>query len=370
MAVAVRIILDELSAGAFRGDLRFTVYPGCRLVHAEAVLSTKEDAAYIRYDAGLSSIRPDWKTIAWLDTEDKLQRAATADQNTATPVAARHRTILAEGERGTVAVFPPPHQYLYPLDFADNFKFVWHGRGYRDRADEWGFGVRQPPEGDGRYVPWVNAPPGTQQHLGVFYLLSPGKASEALEQVRAFTHGDRFKKVDGHLRFTSHYHIEHTLEFLKQQRLQATEGVPRGLEEPPFVKAFKSHGIDIVHLAEFHVAHNPDFIAQRLMHLKTLHGECRRLSNDRFLLLPGEEPNVHLGGHWISLFPKPVYWMLHPQPDVPFERQVDGFGAVYAVHNDRGRGRDRDGKHASGAGLLSCLRHLPAGHAAGGILRC
>jgi hypothetical protein len=69
--------------------------------------------------------------------------------------------------------------------------------------------------------------------------------------------------------------------------------------------------------------------------LQTLHRECRRLSDDRFLLLPGEEPNVHLGGHWISLFPHPVYWLLHPKPGTPFEQQVEGVGTVYAVHDEK-----------------------------------
>jgi hypothetical protein len=104
------------------------------------------------------------------------------------------------------------------------------------------------------------------------------------------------------------------------------------MEEPAFVKTFKAHGVDIVHLAEFHVAHTPEFIAEHLPQLRTLHNECRRLSDEHFLLLPGEEPNVHLGGHWISLFPKPVYWLLHPSPGTPFERAVEGMGTVYAVH--------------------------------------
>jgi hypothetical protein len=344
------VILDGLSAGPFQGELRFTVYAGCRLVHVEAVLGTTGDACAILYDAGLTSRAPDWKTVAWLDTKDELKRVARTDQQTATTVASRHRALVAEGEHGSVAVFPPPHQFLYPLDFADNFGFVWHGRGYRPltlpsppadggegrvrgQGEVWGFGVRQPPEGDKRFVPWVNAPPGTRQHLGVFYLLSSGNAAQALEQVRAFTHGDRFKKLDGYLTFTSHYHVEHTLDFLKRQREQRTTQVPRGLEEPPFVKTFKAHGIDIAHLAEFHVNHTPEFRAERLTHLRTLHGECRRLSDQRFLLLPGEEPNVYLGGHWISLFPRPVYWILHPKPDTPFARQVDGVGTVYAVHD-------------------------------------
>ncbi len=327
------VILDGLSAGPFRGDLRFTVYPGCRLVHVESVLATEKDACAILYDTGLTSPTPDWKTVAWLDTRDQLQAIATMDQRTAAPVASRNRALVAEGERGSVAVFPPPHQFLYPLDFADNFAFVWHGRGYRTAGDAWGFGVRQPPEGDKRFVPWVNAPPGTRQHLGVFYLLTSGRAKEALAHVRAFTHSDHFPKLDGYRTFTSHYHVEHALEFLKQQQLQETAKVPKSLEEPGFVKAFKAHGIDIAHLAEFHVNHTPEFIAQRLTHLKTLHAECRRLSDKHFLLLPGEEPNVHLGGHWISLFPRPVYWLLHPGPDTPFARQVEGLGTVYAVHD-------------------------------------
>jgi hypothetical protein len=326
------VILDGLSAGPFRGDLRFTVYPGCALVHAEVVVATRKNACAILYDAGLASPKPSWKAIAWLDTGDVWRRVVATAQQTAAPVAVRHRAIIAESDGGAVAVFPPPHQYLYPLDFSDNFGLVWHGRGFR-KGDDWGFGVRQPPEGDKRFVPWVNAPPGTRQRLGVFYLLSTGRETGAMEQVRRFTHGDRFQRLDGYLTFTSHYHVEHTLDFLRRQRQQKTGGIPRGLEEPPFVKTFQARGIDIVHLAEFHVRHTPEMNAERLSLLKTLHGECRRLSGKRFLLLPGEEPNVHLGGHWISLFPRPVYWQLHPGRGTPWERKVKGLGTVYAVHN-------------------------------------
>src|SRR5208282_2597287 len=112
------------------GDLRFTVYPGCRLMHIEAVVSTdKEDCAFL-YDAGLTSATPDWKTVAWVDTDDHPRRVSATSQKTAASVAARNRTIVAEGAGGSVAVFPPPHRYIYPLDFADNFKLVWHGRGF------------------------------------------------------------------------------------------------------------------------------------------------------------------------------------------------------------------------------------------------
>jgi hypothetical protein len=324
---------DGLSAGPFRGDLRLTFYAGSPLVHTQAVLATEKDACAILYAAGLGSARPTWKALSWVDTADQPRRVSVEQVKNAQLVASRYRTIVAETDEGAVAVFPPPHQFIYPLDFANNFKLVWHGPEFMDQVPEAAFGVRQPPEGDNRWVPWVNAPPGTRQHLSAFYLLTRGKGEDAVRDVRRYTHDDRFEKLDGYHTFTHHYHIEHTRDFLDAQKREKTGGVPKSLELPPFVRTFKAHGVDIVHLAEFHFAHTPEINAKRLDLLKTLHDECRRLSDDKILVLPGEEPNVHLGGHWISLFPRPVYWLLHPSPNTPFERQVPGLGAVYAVHS-------------------------------------
>src|SRR5262245_58687663 len=81
------VILEGLLAGPFQGDLRFTVYPGCRLVHTEAVVSTQKDACAILYDAGLSSPTPASKSIAWMDTNDQLQRVPTTALKEAAPVA-------------------------------------------------------------------------------------------------------------------------------------------------------------------------------------------------------------------------------------------------------------------------------------------
>jgi hypothetical protein len=87
-----------------------------------------------------------------------------------------------------------------------------------------------------------------------------------------------------------------------------------------------------VHLAEFHQGWTPgQKTNERLKMLKTMHQECARLSDQEFLLLPGEEPNVHLGGHWISFFPKPVYWVLNRSVKESFEEEVAGYGKVYHV---------------------------------------
>lgn len=330
------VTVPGVSAGPFSGDLVLSVYSGSRLLLVEFVLATEEDRRAAVYDAGLvSGNEPSWSHVGWMDTAGKVVEVKVDPRQEATPRAVRHRMILATGESGSVAVFPPPHRYFYPLDFSDNFEFVWHGRGARGTDDGTGLGIRQKLEGDRRFVPWFNAPPGTKQRMGFFCLLGGGDASETIARVKRYTRDDRFEKLPGHVRFTSHYHVEHTTDLAKRQEEGWTPGsvkIPEDLEVPGFVQKFRSHGIDIVHLAEFHFGHTPRLAApERLRLLDLLHRECRRLSDDSFLLLPGEEPNVHLGGHWISLFPEPVYWVLNRREGQPFRQEHPDYGTVYHV---------------------------------------
>jgi hypothetical protein len=328
----VTVSVGDVSAGSFTGDLRFTFYRNSPLVHAETVVSTSEELRAILYDTGLSSISPDWKEMVWLDPLGKLQSVTIASNTPAHPLAVRQRTVVAQGSNGSIAIFPAPHQYFYPLDFAENFQFTWFGSSYSKMPAGFGFGIRQPPDGDKRWVPWFDAPAHKEHHLGVFYLLSAGNGEQALKEVARYTHGDRFKKLSGYKTFTSHYHIEHTIDFLDRQKKQNTNGIPKGLEAPGFVTKFKDTGVDIVHLAEFHQGWTPgQKTPDRLKMLKTMHEECARLSDNELLLLPGEEPNVHFGGHWISFFPKPVYWVLNRTANEPFEEEIPGYGKVYHV---------------------------------------
>lgn len=328
----VTVCIGDVAAGSFRGELRFTFYPNSPLIHAEAVMSTSEDLRAIIYDTGLSSTTPDWNRMVWLDPLGNLRSEKVKADTRARPLAVKHRTLVAEGDNGSFAIFPAPHQYFYPLDFADNFEFTWLGSGYSKMPAGFGFGVRQPPDGDKRWVPWFAAPAGKEHHLGVFYLLSANNGPQTLAQVAEYTRGDRFKKLPGHHTFTSHYHIEHTIDYIERQKRQRTSGIPDGLETPGFVTKFKETGVEIVHLGEFHHGWTPgQKTPERLVMQKIMHEECERLSDKEFLLLPGEEPNVHLGGHWMSFFPKPVYWVLNRGANEPFEEQVPGYGTVYRV---------------------------------------
>jgi hypothetical protein len=49
-------------------------------------------------------------------------------------------------------------------------------------------------------------------------------------------------------------------------------------------------------------------------------------------LIPAEEANVILGGHWSLVFPKPVYWYMDRKPEQPFESRDEKHGTVYRVH--------------------------------------
>ena len=130
--------------------------------------------------------------MVWADALGKMQKTSVVSNTPAIPVAVKYRTMIAEGPNGSIAVFPAPHQYFYPLDFAENFKFPWYGSGYSKMPEGFGFGIRQPLEGDKRWVPWFDAPEDTEQHLGVFYLVSSANGEITSKEVERYTHSDRY----------------------------------------------------------------------------------------------------------------------------------------------------------------------------------
>jgi hypothetical protein len=320
------IRIYSLHTPSFKGTLEITLYNGSPLFNVAAVMSTDLDSTAILYDAGLIANTSLWNKIGWANTKDEHRTVAVNEHDKSQNVEVKYRTIIGESKEGSLAVFPPPHQYFYPLDEAFNLRFTWYGSNYRQMIRGFGLGIRQDLYGDKRYVPWFNAPPKTKQRLNFFCLLSTGKAGLVLNEVKKFTHGDRYIHLPGFKTLSSHFHNE----FITNVVL-AKKPVP---EKPAFVKVFKETGIDIGHLGEFHyTAHPKGPDEQRLTELKALFDQCKRLSDKNFLLLPGEEPNEFFGGHWMALFPKPVYWIMSRRPGSPFMTQQANYGTVYRVAN-------------------------------------
>ncbi len=326
-----RIEIGLLESTHFTGSLNLLFYEGSPYIHMEARVATDREATAFLYHFGLAKPDTAGHRLHWIDPLGK-PGSALIGQETAKVYQTRFRSMALSSEVGSVAISPFPHQFLYPLDFAENYGYNWAGHEYLDMVDGFAWGVRQPSIGDRRYVPWVNAPPGTEQSLGTLVFLSAQKGPGILKTVASYTRGDSFKPLPGYKTFTSHYHIEHSLDFMEKQEEQRTKGIPKGLRNPEFVDVFKEMGVDIVHLAEFHKGVTPRLgTEERLAQLRVMHEECERLSSNGFLLLPGEEPNVHLGGHWISFFPRPVNWVLNRNEGQPFVQETKDYGTVYHV---------------------------------------
>jgi hypothetical protein len=333
----VIVELDELTCGSFHGKLRITVYAGARLVQVGAVLATSDERRAIAYDTGLAGDMTSVKKFGWMDTDGRFQRVDNTSDTSARPVMVRHRTLVGETVHGSVACFPPPHQFFFPRDLTDNQSVVWFGKGFRGLEARPGIGVRQTETGGGAYVPWSNAPPKTDQGLSVFYLLSRGGAEDALRETLRYTRGDSYPELPGHIAFTSHWHMAMAVAAMNE----IASGKPRTI--PDSVRMFKEMGVKIVHLAEFHGdGHPQDPGPLRGPELEAMFAECRRLSDENLLLLPGEEANVHLGrskpgrnpGHWLYLFPKPVYWTMRRAANEPFADEKPGIGTLYHVGDE------------------------------------
>jgi hypothetical protein len=331
------VSVEKLTAGPFSGALEFTFFKGCRLFRVDAVVSTQEDRLAIFYDAGMLCDTPAETSFAWMDTKGRLQRTPATENAEARPLAVRHRAIVLESDvgMGSLASFPPPHQFQFPRDYTDNLRFVWHGQGYNGLTDRFGFGVRQNKDGGGNFVPWFNAPPGTEQRMGVFYLLTHGSADDAMRETLRYTNGDRFPELPGYLTMTSHWHM--AIAVAAMQRQGAAKTNP---PMPDWVRMFKEMNVNMVHLGEFHGdGHQKDPGPLRLPELAAMFDECRRWSDDELLVIPGEEVNTFLGlelqgkhpGHWMSLFPRPVYWTMQRSGEQPFVEEHPQYGKVYHV---------------------------------------
>jgi hypothetical protein len=105
---------------------------------------------------------------------------------------------------------------------------------------------------------------------------------------------------------------------------------------PPFKPVLKAMGVDASMIMDFHGdGHPADLTDLRLEELDAYFRALKAQSDPEFLLIPAEEANVHLGGHWTVVFPKPVYWFMNrpKTAHAAFEMQHPKYGKVYSTAN-------------------------------------
>ena len=111
----VEIYFDGLRMGPFDGGLAYTFFPGSRLVHQEAVLTTYQANTAYYYDAGIEFASPADRRpggnmhseFFYYDTEGELRRVVeNGFQPERTPMKVRYRALAVNAGQGSVAVFP------------------------------------------------------------------------------------------------------------------------------------------------------------------------------------------------------------------------------------------------------------------------
>jgi hypothetical protein len=327
---ALEVTFPGLSMGIFSGDLRFTAYRGTNLLRMDALATTREEWIAYKYEAGLKGFSTDLTPrVVWRDTGGLPQQYQFGGvmQKTIAPVKAQNRLLVAEGKGASLGTFTPPHTFFFTREVDTNLGYVWYRK---DSATTFGIGIRQ---ADGEEVAQYvdnfalfNAPPGTVQHMGVYFYASPDPAEGTRQAVLRFTHGDEFKPLPGYKTFVNHFHLRFT------DRVRASGSFDTELQD---LAAMKTLGLNIIGLSDFHGDMHPnDPGPLRFMDQKDYFEATRRASDTDFLVTPWEEPSAYFGGHYNIMFPKRnVYWSKVRQPGQPFTEIDPVYGKVYHTGN-------------------------------------
>ncbi len=338
----VSVTYNGLTLGIFAGDLRFTVYKGSNLLRQEAIAKTDEPSVAFIYKAGLKGFRTQSDTkLAWEDTARGWQEEKFGGEPNQNPVnlRARNRLEILDSGEGSLGIFPPPHKFFFAREDGVNLGYVYYRK---DDASSFSLGVMQPEQGEG-YAPWgvsdqeyartnsesrafvdnfalYNAPPGTEQHMAVYYYLSPRGERSTQGSVLAYTHNDVYKPVPGFKVMTGHYHQR------MNEALRDRDNMDYRISS---MDTFHNLGINIVYLGdEFPGSEGGP---NRFMQQKAYFEGAARSSDKDFLVIPAEEVNSFLGGHWYLMTPKPIYFSHGNKPPAnqPFEERDTAYGHVY-----------------------------------------
>jgi len=344
----IEVTFPGFDAGIFTGSLRYTVYRGTNLLRQEAVAKTSEPSVAYKYIGGLKGFPiNDGTRVVWRDTARGWQQYAFGGTVNQDPVGlqARNRLAILETNGGSLAFLPPSHKFFWSREIETNLGYVYYRK---DSESVLAIGVRQPDREIGP-KPWgisdevwtrrvgesrgdldnfalYNAPPGSMQRMAMYFYLSPDNSRITQQQVMAFTNDDVYKPLPGYKVLVSHFHFH----FNEQLTDAGTLDI-----QPTWLQVFRDLGINIAILADFHSdSHPTDTGALRLNEQKVYFDGCARVSDRDMLLIPGEEPDANFGGHYMFVFPRPLFFTHLREPakgpqGQPFMENLAPFGKVY-----------------------------------------
>ena len=326
----IEVSFPGVEAGIFAGRLQYDVFKGTNLIRQMLIAQTDHLSAAFKYDAGLGglpiqdSTRIVWRDLAGYDQDYRL--GGPPDEGP-TVVKSRNRLVAAEWKGGAIAAFPPPHSFYWARESEQNLGYSWYRK---DSLGTLAFGMRQAElEEDPEFYhnfALYNARPGTWQRMPVFFYVSPGSGSDAMEAALAFTRGDRFKPLPGYKVMGHHYHVGLVA------RLAEGGNFDQRLND---VGTMEAIGMDIYSIIDG--ARGPGRHDTGELFLKDLadyYEAARRQSDKDFLVMPNDENSTggrrpFVGGHYDILMSHPVYWRPQREPGQPLTEEHPTYGTVY-----------------------------------------
>lgn len=318
----LEVSFPGVDLGVFSGQLQYSVYRGTNLIRQEVIARTEETSVAYKYDAGLSGlpITADAQ-VAWRDLTDTWRTYGFGGgiNAQAVPVQSNNRLIAAESRAGSIAVFPPPHNFFWAREISTNLGNSWYRK---DDAGRFSFGVRQAeseaeqgqagrgPDDFRDNFALVSARPGTWQRMPVYILADARPAPATLDAALAYTRGDKYKALPGHKVLLAHVH-GYFVRRLGEQNITIDV-------KPMDFEAVRAVGVNVFAPIDGGAAgaDGTPTTEEYLSNLATIYEMAKRHSDKDFAVIPnvevteGELPDLvkALGGHWDIHVPRPVLY--------------------------------------------------------------
>jgi hypothetical protein len=371
--------------GVFTGTLQYSIFRGSNLIQQEVLAKTNDPWVAYKYHAGLKGLSiANGSRVVWRDIASNWQeyRFGGARNDDEVPLAAAGRVVVAErGAGGSIAAFPPPHNFFWAREIAINLGYNFYKK---DSDTTFSFGVRQADHEDTSEnqanFALYSARPGSLQHMTVFLYPSADPATATYDAALAFTHGDHYKAIPGYQVMNHHYHMD------LGQRLGTAGSLDADI---PDLVALKALGINIVSQIDsvgFGAEGTPPGAVypgarpvtavsppssnaapagrgggsgnlppggrgagpggnaapagggrgrgdELQIRFNSIEG-ARRHSDANFLVMPSQEYyGSPLGGHTDLLFSHPVYWTAGRASGQPLVEEQPKYGHVYHIGN-------------------------------------
>jgi hypothetical protein len=392
----LEVSFPGVDLGVFTGRLQFTVYRGTNLIRQEIVATTSQPSVAYKYEAGLAglTVQPSSRVL-WRDVTNRWQETRLGGAPNATPVVVKssNRIVGAESAGGSIAAFPPPHNFFWARETSYNLGYDWYRK---DDNGTFAIGVR---EADSEESPadenrgtedrhqnfaLRSARPGTAQQMPVYLYVSAAPAPATIGGAAAFTRDDHFKALPGYQVMATHFHMglvaraRHAggldarvpdLEVLRSagitivapidggggfvpsqstggdpayggddpKWLQWTRGLGAAADDPTGARAVASGRSAAGRAGRAGGPPRRASTATDIYRVQADYYETARLQSDRdFVVMPNTEMirgdvTRALGGHTDVFVSHPVYWSQGRAPGEPLVEPDPVYGKVYHV---------------------------------------